>query len=124
MAEKLNILVVDDKRVIGDLFEFTLGHRGHRVVYCDQARLACEAVKREDFDIAFIDVVMPGIEGEDVYKTINKIAPNLPIVIMSGYSVDDKRKEAIEMGAVACLKKPFEMDEAIKIIKGIFGKEI
>ncbi len=49
--------------------------------------------------------------------------PKLPIVMMSGYSVEEKRSKAKELGAVTCLKKPFEMEDVKKVIKVVIGKE-
>ncbi len=57
--EKIKILVIDDKKVIGDLFSFTLGYSGHDITVADNAASAVEAVKNKEFDIAFIDIVMP-----------------------------------------------------------------
>ena len=124
MAEKLKILVIDDKRVIGDLFEFTLGYGGHDITFTDNAQTALDAIKTKDFDIAFIDIVMPCIDGVETFKAVKSLAPNLPVVMMSGYSVEDKRNEAKELGAATSLKKPFEMEDVKNIIKDVLGKEI
>ena len=121
--EKLNILVVDDKKVIGDLFDFTLGFSGHAITIVDSAYAAITAVKSEDFDIAFIDIVMPEKDGVEALKEIKEIAPALPFVMMSGYSVEDKKNKAKELGAVTCLKKPFEIDDVKIVIKNATGKE-
>ncbi|MFA5059666.1 MAG: response regulator [Candidatus Omnitrophota bacterium] len=124
MNEKLKILVVDDKKVIGDLFDFTLGYSGHKICVMDSANAALEILRSESFDVVFLDIVMPEQDGIDTLKNIKAIAPNLPIVMMSGYSVDEKRRKAEELGAIACLKKPFEMDDIKKVVKLATGKEI
>ena len=123
-SDKLNILVVDDKKIIGDLFDFTLGYSGHSITVVDNARAAYEAVKGRNFDIAFVDIVMPECDGVDVLKELKHLSPQLPVVMMSGYSVEDKKKEAGELGAVACLKKPFEIDEVKSLITTILNKDV
>ena len=122
--EKLNILVVDDKKVIGDLFDFTLGYSGHAITVVDNTGAALNAVKGKNFDIVFLDIVMPEKDGVDTLKEIKELSPALPVVMMSGYSVEEKKEKAKELGAVACLTKPFEIEDVIKIIKIAIGKEI
>lgn len=121
--EKINILVIDDKKIIGDLFSFTLGYSGHKITVVDNAAAAVETVKNKEFDIAFIDIVMPGKDGVAILQEIRAIAPKLPIVMMSGYSVEEKRNKAKDLGAITCLKKPFEMEDVKRVIKVAIGKD-
>ena len=122
--EKLKILVVDDKRVIGDLFDFTLGYCGHAITVVDNAMDAANAVKKHHFDVAFLDIVIPGKDGVEILKELRHAVPQLPVIMMTGYSMEDKRNQALSLGAVTCLKKPFEMDDVRKAIKQAVGKDI
>ena len=122
--EKVKVLVVDDKKIIGDLFDFTLGYSGYDITVVDNAAAAIEAVKNKQFDIAFIDIVMPDKDGVSILQDIKGITPKLPIVMMSGYSVEEKRSKAKDLGAITCLKKPFEMDDVKKVIKVAIGKDV
>ena len=124
MEGKLKVLVVDDKKIIGDLFDFTLGYSGHEITVVDSAQAAVNAVKDKQFDIAFLDIVMPDQDGVEVLKKIKELKPELPIVMMSGYSVEEKRCRAKEIGAFTCLKKPFEMDDIKAVVKEVLGKDI
>ena len=122
--DKIKVLVIDDKKIIGDLFDFTLGYKGHDIAVVHNAHDAIEAVKNNVFDIAFLDIIMPDKDGVAILKDIKEIAPKLPVIMMSGYSVEDKRLKALELGAVTCLKKPFEMEDVKKAVKLAIGKEI
>ena len=122
--DKLNILVVDDNKVIGDLFDFTLGYSGHTITVVDNAKTALGVIKDQNFDIVFIDIVMPEKDGVETLREIKELSPRLPVVMMSGYSVEDRRTKAQELGAVACLKKPFEMEDVKKVIKIALGRDI
>lgn len=122
--EKMKVLVIDDKKVIGDLFDFTLGYSGHEITVVDNALDAINAIRKQDFDVAFLDIVMPGKDGVEILQEIRTISPNLPIIMMSGYSVEDKRSQATALGAVTCLKKPFEMEDVKKAIKTAIGRDI
>jgi two-component system response regulator (stage 0 sporulation protein F) len=120
----LNILVVDDKKVIGDFFNLTMGYYGHHITVVHDLPQTLEALKHHTFDIAFMDMVMPGKDGVEVLKEVKAVAPALAVVMMSGYSMDEKRKQAGLLGAVECLKKPFEVDDIRRVIKEAIGQEI
>ena len=122
--EKMKVLVIDDKKVIGDLFDFTLGYSGHQITVVDNALDAINAIRKEEFDVAFLDIVMPGKDGVEILQEIRSISPKLPIIMMSGYSVEDKRSQAQALGVVTCLKKPFEMEDVKKAIKSAIGRDI
>ena len=120
----INILVVDDKKVIQDFFDFTLGYYGHHITVVQDPNLVARLVQVTLFDIAFLDMVMPQKDGVEVLKEIKTIRPSLPVVMMSGYSVQEQKDEAIRLGASGCLKKPFELEDVRKVIKQVIGKDI
>ena len=122
--EKLHILVVDDKKIIGDLFDFTLGYSGHHIKCIYDPMEAMDALRKENFDMVFLDIIMPGKDGVQLLEEIKAVFPALPVVIMTGYSVEEKRNKAQELGAVTCLKKPFEMEDVRKVVKQALGKDI
>ena len=124
MAEELSILVVDDQKIIGELFDFTLGFSGHQIKVVDNARAALSAIQEETFDIAFVDIVMPQTDGIDTLKEMKAIAPRLPVVMMTGYAMDERKKEAQKLGAAACLKKPFEIEDVKRVIRDVLNKEV
>jgi len=123
-VDKLKVLVIDDKKIIGNLFEFTLGYKGHFIKWMDNTNAALDLIRHETFDIAFLDIVMPGRDGITILEEIKSIAPTLPVVMMSGYSVEEKRDRSKELGAVSCLKKPFEFEDVRKIIKSTLSRDI
>lgn len=121
---KLKVLVVDDKKVIGDLFEFTLGYNGHQVKIVENAEDAIHLMQKEPFDIAFLDIVMPGIDGVQLIGEIRKLDAHIPLVMMSGFSVEYKKQMAKTLGAVAFLRKPFEYDDIKRVIKIALGRDV
>lgn len=120
----LKILVVDDKKVIGDFFFLTMGYYGHQITVVHDLPHALEAIKQNEFDIAFMDMLMPGHDGVEVLKEVKAISPQLAVVMMSGYSLDEKRQQASLLGAVDCLKKPFEVDDIRRVVFEAIGQEI
>lgn len=124
MTNRIKVLVVDDKKVIGDFFDFTLGYYGHEITVVNDPREAARAVKEKKFDIAFLDIMMPEKNGVDVLKEIKSIIPQLPVVMMSGYSLQEMRDKAIKLGACGCLKKPFELNDVRNVMITTLGKNI
>ena len=124
MAEKVRVLVIDDKKVIGDFFDFTLGYLGHKIAVVYNHDAALDKLNKEDFDIVFLDIVMPDKDGVEILKDIRKVRPNLPVVMMSGFSVDEKKKEALSLGIVTCLQKPFDIDSVLKVMREVLKRDI
>lgn len=111
--KRLNILVVDDEEKVCALFSEIL--KEHEVTKARSGEEAIERVKKKSFDIVFLDVVMPGMNGLEVFKTIKEINPHSSIIMMSGFAVEDKMREAMRLGAVNSLTKPFDIDEILTI---------
>jgi CheY-like chemotaxis protein len=122
--KNLKILVVDDKKVIGDFFILTMGYYGHQITVVHDLPQTLEEVKKHQFDIAFMDMMIPGRDGVEILKEVKAVVPGLPVVMMSGYSLDEKRQQASLLGAVECLKKPFEVDDIRRIVKETIGHDI
>jgi len=120
----LRILVVDDKKVIQDFFDFTLGYYGHQITVVHDPNEVAAIVKEKIFDIVFLDMIMPDKNGLEVLKDIKEVSAHLPIVMMSGYSIQEQKDEALRLGASGCLKKPFELEDIRKVIKQIIARDV
>ena len=124
MTNRIKVLVVDDKKVIGDFFDFTLGYFGHDITVVHDPREAAKAAQQKEFDIAFLDIMMPEKNGVDVLREIKNAVPGLPVVMMSGYSLQEMKDAAMQLGAAGCIKKPFELDDVRQIMRVTLGKSI
>jgi diguanylate cyclase (GGDEF)-like protein len=117
--EKAKVLVVDDNldvlRTIADVLEA----KGFHVVAAESGLEAIDQVKKADFDVALLDIVMPEINGVHTFKEIKKISPRTKVIMMTGYSVDDRIREAIEEGALEVIHKPLNLEELTKLIESI-----
>ena len=71
------------------------------------------------FDLAIIDVKLPGMNGVETFREIRKIRPETEGIMMTGYRVDQLLSEAIDDGAVCILRKPFPMDTLLNRINEI-----
>jgi two-component system, NtrC family, response regulator HydG len=115
----LNILVVDDDHdnanSLGELFEM----EGHRVEVVYTGREAIFAYLKNDFDVAFVDVMMPGMNGVESFMEIRKLRPQANVYMMSGYSVEELLKQALAQGALGLLHKPADPETLIRMVKDV-----
>jgi len=123
-SNPIKVLVVDDKKIIQDFFDFTLGFYGHQITVVHNPNEVISLIKEKTFDIVFLDMVMPDKDGVTVLKEIKALNPDLPVVMMSGYSLQEQKDEAVRLGARGCLKKPFEVDDIRRVIKETIGRDV
>ena len=121
--EKTNVLVVDDLRSIRLTLGGILEDKGHKVITVEDGYQAIEAVKKTHFDVIFMDIKMPGINGVQTFREVKKIDPKAAVIMMTAYSVEDLVKEALEEGAYAIVYKPFDIDRLIAIIEDLLHEK-
>jgi two-component system response regulator HydG len=114
---KTNILVVDDLKSIRLTLGGILEDEGHNVVLAENGYHAIEVAKQTPFDLIFIDIRMPGINGVQTFREIKKINPKAVVIMMTAYSVEDLVREALEEGAYAVVYKPFDIEKIVSIIE-------
>ncbi len=116
VAAKANILIVDDEEMIRLLFREVLEELGHTVVAAETASEGLELVKQSDFDLVFLDLKMPGMDGATLFHHIRTIKPTLPITIITGYPDSEMMARALAQGPFGVMKKPFGESEIIAAI--------
>jgi DNA-binding response OmpR family regulator len=107
----VDILVVDDDLTTRKMLRFVLEQQGgHRIVEAADAAGALEVLAAESFDLAMIDVVMPGLDGLELCKRI-RATSNMPIVVVSARGDLQSRVRGLQLGADDYLPKPFDPSE-------------
>lgn len=101
-----NILVVDDEEIVCKSFHRVLSDNGYRVSTTTKAKEAIKRIEFEPFDIVFVDIKMPDINGLTVLNLIKEKQPNSVVVIITGYPSIETTKQAIQSGAFDYLPKP------------------
>ena len=112
-----NILVVDDLKGMRVTLGRILEDEGHNVVLAENGYQAIEAAKQTSFDLIFMDIKMPGINGVQTFREVKKINPQAAVIMMTAYSVEDLVREALEEGAYAVVYKPFDIENILSIIE-------
>jgi CheY-like chemotaxis protein len=104
------VLVVDDDPVVGRSFDRVLSERGYAVITAANGQEALDRMAREDYDMVFTDIRMPGMDGIDVAAEIKARQPWMPVVIVTGYGTADAQARAKQVGVTAFLHKPLSSD--------------
>ena len=113
---KANILVIDDEEVIRLLFKETLEELGHEVVAVGTGSEGLEMVKQHDFDLVFLDLRMPGMDGAELFGQIKTIKPNLSVTIITGYPDSDMMARALAQSPFGVMDKPFSMSDIVAAV--------
>lgn len=121
-ASSLKIMVVDDDETIRISFGQVLAKDGYSATIVENASLALEQLKTNHFDLAFIDLKMPGMNGMDLLKQIRTKNPRLDVVIITGYGTVETAVEAIKFGAYDYIQKPFSIDTIRQVLNKIVEK--
>jgi two-component system chemotaxis response regulator CheY len=112
-----SILVVDDEKIVRDFFLDVARSLGGDVETAEDGDVAVEKCKAHHYDMIFLDMRMPHMNGLDACKIILTFDPDVKVVMMSGYSEDRLMDEAITCGAVAKISKPFDLNAIVNLIE-------
>ena len=119
MDNKASILIVDDEMGIRETLLDILEDMGYYTVIAVDGYEAIQKVKENAFDVIFMDVRMPGIDGVDAFRKIKKLHPEIAVVLMTAYAVDDRIREAQREGAYSVLYKPLDVEMMIALVEDI-----
>lgn len=119
------VLVVDDEAGFHELFRFMLEPMGIRVeTVCDGIQ-GLERLHAREYNLVILDVHMPRMLGVEMLRRLREFRPLQKVVVLSSLSDSQGptgEKEALAMGALRCLRKPFEADEILEIVERELGK--
>jgi DNA-binding NtrC family response regulator len=107
----MRILVVDDDKIVLDSCTRVLASEGYEVYTAISAGDALNTLEVSTFDLLLIDVKMPEEDGISLMHQVQQQWPDIPMILMSGYSTTATMEEGVQMGAGVFLSKPFTPDE-------------
>ena len=116
---KASILVIDDEESIRSLFEDVLMSLGHKVMTAESSARGLALVKAHNFDMVFLDLKMPEMNGAELFKRIKAVKPDQLVTIITAYPDSELVASALEQGPVGVMKKPFSVAD-IKSAIGTF----
>ncbi|MRR17602.1 MAG: sigma-54-dependent Fis family transcriptional regulator [Deltaproteobacteria bacterium] len=116
MKHKLDILIVDDDLAHRVMLKKVISGWGYAVAEADDGGTAIEEVRKRAFDLILMDIRMMKVSGIEALTEIKKIAPAIPVIIMTAYASVETAVSALKKGAYDYLTKPLDFDELQLVI--------
>jgi len=115
------ILVLDDEQIVLESVSRVLEGENYQVVICRKGQEAVEALKGRSFDILITDMKMPGMNGLQAMEALTEVDPDLSMIMLTGYATIDSAVQAMKIGAVDYIKKPFTPDQLSDLVGKVMG---
>jgi len=115
----LRILFADDEAHLRDLMQMELPRLGHEVTVCPDGASAIRSLEKGSYDVALLDVRMPGLTGIEVLGKIRQLSPETQVVILTGHATVDTAVQALRLGAFDYLTKPCKWAELEVILNRV-----
>ena len=113
----LHILIVDDDASLGATLSGLLRDLGHHPSACTSGEQALELLQREFFDLMFLDVRLPGMDGLATLQRLQESGLTIPTIMISGHAEIDTAVKAVRLGAYNFLEKPLQPERVILEVK-------
>jgi excisionase family DNA binding protein len=107
VEKNAKILVIDDDETVCSLFKDTLNGSGHSVTSATSSSEGLELVKNQDYDLVFLDLKMPVMDGAELFRQIRLTKPDLPVTVITGYPDSELMMNALTHGPLGVISKPF-----------------
>ena len=117
MADSIRLLIVDDEVKFLDSIAKRLEMRGLEVTKATNGKDAVDSARKRKFDLALLDLKMPGMDGAEVLKILKEEHKFLEIIILTGHGSLESAVECTKLGAYGYLPKPYEFDALLDILK-------
>ena len=119
MESKVNILIVDDEEIVRESLASWLEEDGYEVAAAENGFRALERLPEKDWNLAMVDLKMPGMDGIQLMDEIRKIKPEMIVIIMTAYATVDTAVQAMKKGAYDYIVKPFNPEDLSLTIRKI-----
>ena len=113
----INVLLVDDEKGYVNVLANRLSKRSINATKAFSGTQAIQVLRKNDFDVMVLDLKMEDMGGIEVLKIVKKMAPELPVIFLTGHGSQEAAREGIALGAFDYLTKPCELMELIDKIR-------
>ncbi len=119
----VRMLLIDDEKGFVATLAKRLARRNIEAIQAYSGREGIQALRRQDFDVVVLDLKMEDMDGLEVLKIIKIMAPDLPVIMLSGHASDEAAHTGIKAGAFDYLTKPYDLNELLDKINAAMGKK-
>jgi len=124
MERKIRLLIVDDEERFLRTISQRLSLRDFDVTPVSNGEAAIATAGKHTFDLALVDLKMPGMSGEDVLDLLKKNDPYIEVVILTGHGSIDSAVYCTQHGSFSYLQKPCETEELLAVLKDAYRRRV
>lgn len=121
-SDRIRVLLVDDEQGFVDVLTKRLRRRNIEVTSVLCGKAGVRALRGQSFDIAVLDLKMEDMDGIEVLRIFKIMAPEMPVIILTGHGSEQAAREGLALGAVDYLMKPCDLEELLDKIFESIGK--
>jgi len=121
--DRIKVLLVDDEKGFADILTKRLNKRNMDVTPVYAGIEAVQIIRKQDFDVAVLDLKMEDMDGIEVLKIFKKAYPEMAVIMLTGHGSEQAAKEGIEFGAFDYLTKPCELEDLLSKIKEAYNSK-
>lgn len=116
MKDKLNVLLVDDEKIVGNRLKPALVKVGCEVEVFEDPKIAFNRIDEKEFDIIVTDIMMEGINGIQILEEAMKKSDRTKVIVITGYANVTLAREAMDKGAFDIIEKPFRPSDLRTVV--------
>ncbi|NOY05046.1 MAG: sigma-54-dependent Fis family transcriptional regulator [Chlorobi bacterium] len=116
-SNDVSILVVDDERAVRDSLYGWFTEDGYEVDTAVDAQEALTKLQQRSFDLALLDIKLPGMDGMELQQRIREVDPELPVIMITAYASIETAVKALKSGAFDYVTKPFDPDNLSRLVR-------
>ena len=117
------VLLVDDEVAFTNNLEMILSVRGYDVMAVNDGESAVRAIEDNDFDVAILDLKMPGMDGIETLKQLKRRRPLLEVIMLTGHGSIESGVQGMHLGAFDYAMKPIEVDDLLEKISDAYQRK-
>lgn len=116
------ILIVEDEATLAEAVAYSLGQEGFETVVANEGQGALDTFEQRNPDLIVLDLMLPNINGWDLFKAFRKQRPNVPVLMLTARAEEADRVAGLEMGADDYITKPFSMRELVARVRTVLRR--
>ena len=120
MPNSIKLLLVDDEVGFVDVLSKRLSKRNMTVTAAYSGTEAIQPLRKQDFDVAVLDLKLEDMDGIEILKIFKKLVPAMPVIMLTGHGSEQAAREGVASGAFDYLTKPSDLEDLVdKIMQAV-----
>jgi len=116
-GERIRLLIVDDEEGYVKVLAKRMTRRNMEVMTALSGSDGIQRLRKQDFDVAILDLKMEDMDGIEVLRVFKKMVPDMPVIMLTGHGTEKAAREGLEVGAFDYLMKPCDLEELVEKIR-------